>query len=144
MAARVPVRARLVLAACVALVPSGASATTAADPAHDPVVNCDPNHQQSGNFAFAGIATAPSGHPPPTSMTIVCTYSNTFSRYVSINTMRGPVVVTFGAGRRLPGLTTICASATAEYADGHVGTAPQTCHPAPSLVPPPPTPAPSP
>ena len=151
-------RARLVLAALVAVAPSLGAAVSPGgvpvawagppgdpdpDPVHDPVANCDPSHQQSGNFAFAGVATAPSGHTPPTWLTIVCRYRNTLSQYVSINSMPGPVVVTFGAGPRLPGATTICASATAEYADGHVGTAPETCHPQGSLLPPPPSGAPA-
>ena len=139
MTVRSPVRARLLCGALAALVSAAAPVSTyAEDPSHDPTVNCDVSHQQSGNFFFAGVATAPSGHDAPTQLTVVCKYTTSHGGYMSMGSSPGPVAVAFGGGPRFAGITRICASATAVYADGHTGTAPETCHFSEDLVPPPP------
>jgi hypothetical protein len=124
---------RLVLAAVAVTLSTGVPSAYA-DPAHDLVVNCDASVQQSGNFAFVGYATAPTGHTPPTSMILTCSYTNSSNRFISISSMPGPLVMTFGGDQRLPGATTVCGNATATYADGHTGSGTQACHIA-NLVP---------
>lgn len=123
------------LVAVVALL-AGVPAHAASD-AHVPVVNCSAFWRTTGVLVFVGAASVPPAqHQAPVALTVTCTYRNERERYTSTNTAAGHAVTTFGAAPMAAGSMELCATAEAVYADGHVGTVEEPCHP-PALGPPP-------
>lgn len=118
-------RVRTVLAVVAAMLVVPAPAT-AADPAHDPTVKCSAYVRSDGVIVFAGAAHATAGHVPVVETTVRCSYTAVNGRYTSANTSPGPVVWTYTRGS-LNGAIVVCESATAVYADGHVGHVPERC-----------------
>lgn len=116
------------LAAVLASLTLGVPPAGAADPAHDPAARCD-YYRQSGVLVFAGVASVPAGHAPNVrSLTITCTYlAQGDVVATSTSTLAAPVVVTYGSSLVPAFPITVCAEATATYADGHTGTFPETC-----------------
>jgi hypothetical protein len=110
---------RLAIAA-VFLLPV-ATPAHAADPAHDPVVDCH-YWRQAATLVFSATAYVVTAHVPPSSISVVCRFKNSSAWYSTYNSGPGPVTNSTGAGPQIAGAMTVCGYAVATYADGHTGT----------------------
>lgn len=99
----------------------------AADPAHDPILNCSFWHQANGVFVFAGEAHAPATHQPIVSLTLTCTFRGATETHAATATAAAPVAAVSGTAFMSPGPVVVCERGEARYADGHVATVSETC-----------------
>lgn len=130
------------LVAAVVLV-SAWAVPAQADPAHDPTVFCSTYSRLATVIAYAGYATAPTSHGnPPIALTVTCKYTGDNGTFTGSNTAPGPVTTTAGSALIGFGAVTVCGSARALYADGHVGVAPERCNVIPAIPNPGPVPIP--
>lgn len=111
----------------------GLAAPAQADEAHRPAVNCAPAVEAAEPFVifFAGEAHAAPAEVPLVSLTMRCEWIGSDDSH-TLEVTSGLPIVTYGTrlGLVFDTYATICESAVAVYADGHVGQVPRTCHPA--------------
>lgn len=122
--------ARAVTALAVLPLMAGVTAApaSAADPAHDPAVDCGVYWRYNGVLVYGGYAHVPATHQPQVrTLSVTCTYYNEVGAYTSTNAAPSPAVATFGTGLLGAGNMTVCASARVVYEDGHTAATPVTC-----------------